>query len=155
MKWGEGENMRRRFKIAFAILLVVTIVWALACYLHVQAYNQMIERYRQILGEALYLVTFKPIWAVWNGPLLFIIGFFMIITWMGFLTELYRLRKGVWENARFRTSLSLVNGVSDFGMVNSSSFGCLGCCVCYHQVVRKKKKEVKAWSVRSVMARWK
>ena len=84
---------RRRFKIAFVILLVATIVWTLACYLHVTAYNQMIERYRQILGEHLYLVTFKPIWAVWNGPLLFMIGFFMIFVWITFLSELYRLRK--------------------------------------------------------------
>ena len=80
--------MRRRFKIAFVILLVATIVWTLACYLHVQAYNQMIERYRQILGEHLYLVTFEPIWAYGNGSLLFMIGFFIIIAWIGFCAEL-------------------------------------------------------------------
>ena len=89
--------MRRRFKIAFVILLVATLVWALACYLHVQAYNQMIERKKQQVGEEIVerLMDFKSVLAWGNGSLLFIIGFFMIFAWMGFLSELYRLRKGV------------------------------------------------------------
>ena len=89
--------MKRRFKIAFVILLVVTIVWALACYQHVTAYNRMIEKKKQQVGEEIVerLIDFKSVLAVWNGPLLFIIGFFMIFAWMCFLTELYRLRKGV------------------------------------------------------------
>ena len=33
--------MRRRYKMGFVILIVVTIVWALACYLHVTAYNSV------------------------------------------------------------------------------------------------------------------
>ena len=32
--------MRRRFKIAFVILLVVTIVWFVALYLHLNAYRE-------------------------------------------------------------------------------------------------------------------
>ena len=89
--------MRRRFKFAFVILLVATLVWALACYLHVQAYNQMIERKKQQVGEEIVerLMDFKSVLAWGNGSLLFIIGFFMIFAWMGFLSELYRLRKGV------------------------------------------------------------
>ena len=46
-------RVTRWFKIVFVVLLVATIVWTLACYLHVQAYNQMIEEKRQILGDEL------------------------------------------------------------------------------------------------------
>ena len=89
--------MRRSFKIAFLILLIATIVWTLACYQHVSAYNQMITDAKQRVGEEFFnrFYDIAPVWAVWNGPLLFIIGFFMIFAWIGFLSELYRLRKRV------------------------------------------------------------
>ena len=88
--------MRRRFKIAFMILLVATVVWALACYLHVTAYNQMIEGYKQRVGKEFVekFMDFKSVLAWRNGSLLFMIGFFMVFAWAGFLSELYRLRKG-------------------------------------------------------------
>ena len=87
--------MRRRFKIAFVILLIVTIVWSLACYLHVTAYNQMIEKKKQQVGEEIVdrLMDFYPVWMWGHGDVLLLIGFFLIMAWVGFLSELYRLRK--------------------------------------------------------------
>ena len=75
--------MRRRFKIAFAILLVATIVWTLACYLHVQAYNQMIEKKRQQVGdEIIKIIDFYPVWIWGLGELLLGIGFGLGISWI-------------------------------------------------------------------------
>ena len=84
--------MRRRFKIAFVILLIATVVWALACYLHVQAYNQMIEGYRQRLGDEIVdrLMDFKPVLMWGHGDVLLLIGFFMFFAWVGFCVELRR-----------------------------------------------------------------
>ena len=92
--------LRREFKFTFVILLVATVVWSLACYLQVQAYNKYIreetERYisigfseEQVRGY----IDFKPFlyWGL-SSPL-FIIGFFLIMAWTGFLSELYRLKK--------------------------------------------------------------
>lgn len=93
--------MRREFKIAFVILLVATVVWSLACYLHVQAYNryvqERIERYTSlgfdiefVLG---YIHPFKPFW-FWGLSLpLFFVGLFLIMAWIGFCAELRRMRK--------------------------------------------------------------
>lgn len=92
--------MRRRFKIAFVILLVATIVWTLACYLHVQAYNRYVqeetERYISMGFDEEFVrgyIDFKPFWSWGLSSLLFIIGFFVCVAWMGFLSGLYQLRK--------------------------------------------------------------
>ena len=87
--------MRRRFKIAFVILLVATIVWTLACYLHVQAYNRMIDEKKQQVGEEFFnrFFDYPPVWMWRHGDVLLLIGFFMFFAWTGFCVELIKLRK--------------------------------------------------------------
>ena len=86
--------LRRNFKIAFVILLVVTIVWVLACFQHVKAYNQMIEKTREQWGdEVMKFIDFYPVWIWGLGQLLLGIGFGLGISWICFLSELYQLRK--------------------------------------------------------------
>ena len=91
------KTNRRRFKIVFVVFLVVTIVWALACYLHVQAYNKYIreetERFISMGFDENYVrnhVDFYPVLMWGHADVLFMIGFFMIFAWMVFLSELYR-----------------------------------------------------------------
>ena len=85
--------MRRRFKIAFVILLVATIVWTLACYLHVQAYNQMIEKKRQQVGDVIIkLIDFYPVWAWRFAPVLLFVGFYIGVAWIGFCVKLRKRR---------------------------------------------------------------
>ena len=48
--------MRRRFKIAFVILLVATVVWAVALYLHVQTW---LEAIRKGIDALLYVGPFS------------------------------------------------------------------------------------------------
>ena len=89
--------MRRRFKIAFVILMVVTVIWILACYLHVQTYNKYIrerrERYLSMGFPEEYVreyIHFKPVWMWGHAGLLLLIGLFMFFVWIGFCAELRR-----------------------------------------------------------------
>ena len=76
--------MRYRFKIAFAILLGATMVWALACYLHVQAYNRYVQK---VTGR------YKPVWLWGLSIVLFPVGCYIGIAWIGFCVKLINLRK--------------------------------------------------------------
>ena len=87
--------MRRRFKIAFVMFLVVTVAWALACYLHVSAYNKYIregtEHYLSLGFSEEFVrgyVDFYPIWIWGHTPVLLIAGFFMILAWIGFCLKI-------------------------------------------------------------------
>ena len=90
-----GEAKLKK-KLLLLCLVVLTILWLVAWFSHVAAYNHMIEEKKEQVGEEIVdrLMHFKPVLAWGNGSLLFMIGFFMVIAWMGFLSELYRLRKG-------------------------------------------------------------
>jgi len=93
--------VRRRFKIAFVILLVVTVVWALAWHQHIMDYKQMDkaseERFREWLeerernGTIYYLVQRLriPIWTYKYGSLLVTSGFIICMAWEFLLAGVY------------------------------------------------------------------
>ena len=73
-----GENVRRRFKIAFVLLLVVTILWTVALHQHVIDYNQMIKESRErYQGIGMWLA--KPYWAYKYGSVLVVSGFIIFV----------------------------------------------------------------------------
>ena len=94
--------MRRRFKIAFVILLVVTVVWALAWHQHIIDYKQMDkaseERFREWKekceenGTRSCLVQRRrePFWTYKYGSLLVISGFIICIAWEFLLAGVYK-----------------------------------------------------------------
>ena len=81
--------MRRRFKIGFMILLVATILWMVAWWQHITAYDEMVresqERYwkrrkenpRILLEEGLYPSILE--WG--NGLYLTVSGLFIFAAW--------------------------------------------------------------------------
>ena len=97
--------MRRRFKIAFVALLVVTIVWTLTWHQHIIDYKQMDkaseERYQKWLEEHKeegivdMLGLPKPFWAYKYGSVLVISGFIICMAWEFLLEGVYKdWRKG-------------------------------------------------------------
>ena len=87
--------MRRKFKIGFAILIMATIIWMLAWYLHVSVYNKYIregtEHYLSLGFSEEFVrgyVDFYPIWIWGHTPMLLIAGFFIILAWIGFCLEI-------------------------------------------------------------------
>ena len=96
--------MRRRFKIAFVILLVATVVWTLAWWQHMIAYNQMRKGYEERLKQFKkwmeeheegkfvdILVLDQPFsWIFWGyGEFLAISGFIICVAWLFFLLETF------------------------------------------------------------------
>ena len=90
--------MRRRFKIAFVILLVATIVWTLAWHQHMTAYNQMrkereewLKKWLEEHGIVDMLGLEKPLrWIFWGyGEFLTISGFIICVAWLIFLHKTF------------------------------------------------------------------
>jgi len=99
----EGRNVRRRFKIAFVALLVVTIAWTVAWRQHIIDYKQWVkaseERWQKQLEEHKSgtwdpgLGT--PFFAYKHGPVLVISGWIICIAWEFLLEGVYKdWRKG-------------------------------------------------------------
>ena len=96
--------MRRRFKIAFVILLVVTIVWTLAWHQHIIDYKQMVkafeERYQKWLEEhkesgLREWGLQQHLWTYKHGTVLAISGFIICMGWEFLLAGVYKdWRKG-------------------------------------------------------------
>jgi len=96
--------VRRRFKIAFVILLVVTVVWTLAWHQHIIDYNQTNkwseERFQEWLEERKEsgLREFglrKPLWAYKHGWVVVTSGFIICMAWEFLLAGIYKdWRKG-------------------------------------------------------------
>jgi len=81
--------VRRRFKIMFVLLLVVTIVWTVALHQHVTAYNQMIKESRErYQGIGMWLA--KPYWAYGNGSYVVVSGFIIFMAWELLLEGVYK-----------------------------------------------------------------
>ena len=91
--------MRRKFKIAFVILLVATIVWSLAWWQHMIAYNQMqkereewLKKWLEEHGIVDMLEIEKPLrWIFWGyGEFLVISGFIICVAWLFFLHKTFK-----------------------------------------------------------------
>jgi len=85
--------MRRRFKIAFVIILVVTVVWTLAWYQHIIDYKQMRKEFDETL-QGKYGWP-QPIWGYKYGLVVVTSGFIICMAWEFLLAEVYNdWRKG-------------------------------------------------------------
>lgn len=85
--------MRRKFKIAFVILLVVTVVWTLAWYQHIIDYKQMRKELDETLQGKYGWPT--PFWVYKYGLVVGTSGFIICIAWEFLLVEVYNdWRKG-------------------------------------------------------------
>lgn len=80
-----GVSVRRRFKIAFVLLLVVTILWMVALHPHVIDYNQMIKE-EGIVNMWLE----KPYWAYKYGSVLVVSGFIIFVACELLLEGVYK-----------------------------------------------------------------
>jgi hypothetical protein len=89
--------VRRRFKIAFVILLVATILWMVAWWQHSLAYDEMFRKPRELywkrrkespwLGGELGLPP--PIVGWGNGPYIVVSGLFIFVAWEFLLAGVY------------------------------------------------------------------
>jgi len=89
--------VRRRFKIAFVILLIVTIAWTLAWHQHVIAYKQMIKAMEELYWKQraehpwVTELGLPPSFVSWGyGPHLVISGFILCIAWEFLLEGAYK-----------------------------------------------------------------
>ncbi len=76
-----SEIMKRRKKllmIATIILLAITIIWAVALYQHILAYNRMLQVYEEL---ELYGLP-KPLFEWRNGPILMVSGCILAFAWI-------------------------------------------------------------------------
>jgi len=81
--------MRRRFKIGFVILLVATILWMVAWWQHILAYDEMSrksqELYRKRREESPWLWALQglgpSIFGWGNGLYLAVSGLFIFVAW--------------------------------------------------------------------------
>ena len=73
----------QRKKLLFLGLCVLTVLWLIASYQHVRAYNQMIEEDRERLGEEVAkLLDYKPVWLYGRwGELLLLLGLLLAFVW--------------------------------------------------------------------------
>ena len=82
------------------VLVILTILWLLACFQHVSAYNQMIDEKKRQVGEEIVerLIDFRSVLSWGNGSLLFIIGLFLAMSWIFgicvFIKKLKQRRNG-------------------------------------------------------------
>jgi len=72
-----------KFKLAFTVLLIATIIWGITFYYTLQGYREYCEWFdEQPLSE---WGLRKPYWC-WNGGLyVLVIGGFLTVTWIGFI----------------------------------------------------------------------
>ena len=80
-----------RKKILLLVLLGATILWLLAWYQHVSAYNQMREDDIERVGkEIAELIDYYPVW-IWGwGQLLLVIGILLAMAWTVIIFEMVK-----------------------------------------------------------------
>jgi len=86
--------MKKLLLFATIILLAVTILWMIAFYEHIQAYNRMIQDAQEsdeVLGSPMDLR--KPFYLWGNGPLLVISGFIIAFAWLILIYDGWKVLK--------------------------------------------------------------
>ena len=80
--------MRRRFKIGFVILLVATMLWMVAWWQHIIAYDEMVRKSRELYWKGreespwLREQGLDPSVGGWgNGSYLAVSGLFIFVAW--------------------------------------------------------------------------
>ena len=116
--------MQRRKKLLLLVLLSITILWLLACFQHVSAYNQMVEEKKQELGEDFVnrIVDFYPVW-VWEWGELYLLGGLFIS--MGWIVSIYEFIKGIKKriNGRSKIMPLMASGIIVMLITISVNFG--------------------------------
>ena len=80
-----------RKKLLSLALFALTILWLIASYQHVRAYNQLIEEDRERLGDELAeLLDYEPVWLYGWGELLFFTGLLIAIAWIIIIYEVVK-----------------------------------------------------------------
>lgn len=71
------------------ILLALSLLWLIALFQHVKAYNQMIEEKREQVGDYIVdeIMDFPPVWGLGNNPLLLATGSSLVAIWICLLIE--------------------------------------------------------------------
>ena len=113
-----------RKKILLLVLLGVTILWLVAWFGHVAAYNHMIDKKKQQIGEE-YVEKFydyPPVW-VWSwGRLYLLIGLFIS---MGWIVSIYEFVKGLKKRTNGRSKIMplMASGIIVMLVTISVNFG--------------------------------
>jgi len=70
-------------KLLLLGLCIVTVLWLIASYQHVRAYNQMIEKDREKWGDAIVEYRdYYPVWLWGWGKLLLFLGLLIAFAWV-------------------------------------------------------------------------
>jgi len=87
------ERRKKLLLIVTTILSAITIIWAIAVYQHIQAYNRMM----QACEDSEELVDMyglrKPIFTWGNGPILMVSGCILAFAWIFLITEWWKVPK--------------------------------------------------------------
>ena len=96
--------MKLKKKLLLLCLVILTILWLIACFQHVTAYNQMVEEKKQELGEDFVnrIVDFYPVW-VWEWGELYLLGGIFIS--MGWIVSIYEFIKGLKKRTNGRSKI--------------------------------------------------
>jgi hypothetical protein len=86
-------------KLLLLVLIGLSLVWFAAWFQHARAYNQMIEKDRERLGDYIVdeIMDYYPIILWENGPLLSAIGFIIATFWAFSVLSFYQRRKKLKE----------------------------------------------------------
>ena len=83
------KDVRNWFKLAFVVLLIVTIVWGILFYLILQEYREYVER----LSELERIWGIITPWWDWNGmPYVILAGMVLLIAWALLIASYLRAR---------------------------------------------------------------
>ena len=113
-----------RKKLLLLVLLSITILWLIACCQHVSAYNQMIDKKKQQVGEEFFnrFFDYPAVW-VWEwGELYSLIGLFIS---MGWIVSIYEFVKGLKKgtNGRSKIISLMASGIIVMLITISVNFG--------------------------------
>jgi len=75
------ERRKKLLLIVTIILLAITIIWAIAVYQHIQAYNRMMQEPWEFYGLRESIFT----WG--NGPILMVSGCILAFAWIFLIAE--------------------------------------------------------------------
>jgi len=81
------ERRKELLLIVTIILLVVTIIWSIAVYQHIQTYNRIMQSPQDIGELGRMYITPEPLFAWGNGPILIVPGCILVFAWIFLIAE--------------------------------------------------------------------
>ena len=84
-----GKKMRNRLKLAFAALLIATIIWGITLYLVLKEYNEFVEGLPEI--ERIW-GNWGPWWRRGHNIWVLYVGVGLLLVWMLLINEAIHAR---------------------------------------------------------------